>query len=305
MVVKKVPKNAKNFVCESCDYNTSRLSQYNRHVSTDKHKNIVNDSKIVVFSSKKQSYECVCGKTYKYDSGYYRHKKTCQYEHEVIEKEEKNNKDDDIAILKEMLFEMVNQNKQLQKTIQEMVPKIGNITNTINTTNKTNNIYINNLTLLNNNCKDALSMNEFIDSIQIEMKHLLHTADKGLINGITNLFLENYNKLPLQKRPLWCGDKKRKKLYIKEDEWHEDKDNEKTKEAIKSLTVKQAKNTNKYTKENPDWMEHDKKKDKFINMVKQTTSELNDDKQSNIINNLLDNIHLTDETKDKLQNYPN
>jgi hypothetical protein len=76
----------------------------------------------------------------------------------------------------------------------------------------------------------------------------------------------------------------------------------KTKQAIKSLTVKQTKNINKYTNENPDWMQHDSKKDKYIEIVKEVTSELNDSKQMSIINNLLDNIHLTNEARDTIQN---
>lgn len=298
-------KNSKklvNYICEKCDFSSCNKNDYRRHLLTDKHKIITNDNEK---TQKTQKFDCLCGKTYKYASGLSVHKKKCNSNNsQIVEPsivQEKNNSNEEIATLKEMLFEVVNQNKELQKTIHEMIPKIGNN----NTNNNTNNIYINNLTLLNNNCKDAISINEFIDSIQIEMKDLLYTSDKGLTNGITNIFLENYNKLPIQMRPLWCGDKKRKKLYIKDEKWEEDKGNQKTKEAIKSLTVKQVKNTSKYTKENPDWMQHDKKKERFVNLVKQTTLELDDDKQCNIINNLLDNVHLSEDTREELQKIQN
>lgn len=301
MITNDNEKNAKKcmgFSCEKCDFITYNKYNFTKHLSTDKHKMITNDNEKMHKNAK--AYDCFCGKTYKYASGLSIHKKKCQQNNsQIIHKEElKNNTNEEIVTLKGMLFEMVNQNKELQKTIQDLIPKIGNNNNT---TNNTNNIIINNLTLLNDNCKDALTLNEFIDSIQIEMKHLLHTSNKGLTNGITNLFLENYNKLPLQKRPLWCGDKKRKKIYIKEEEWQEDKNNTKTKEAIISLTNKQAKNTNKYTKENPDWMEHDQKKESYINIVKVTMSELDENKQTTIINTLLDNVHLNDEVKNDLQ----
>jgi len=110
------------------------------------------------------------------------------------------------------------------------------------------------------------------------------------------LFLENYNKLPLQKRPLWCGDKKRRKFYIKDDEWQEDRDNEKTKQAIKELGVKQAKNTNKYTKKHPDWMGSDKKKETYLDIVGQTTGDVNE-KIDKIISNIADKSHLSNESK--------
>ena len=304
----KIPKNPLKFSCDNCDYTTSNKKDFKKHLSTDKHSRITdNNEKSPNVGKIPTTYDCLCGKSYKYSSGLSAHRKKCK-ENSMALVEVKEDKED--LTMKDMLLEMINQNKELQKTIieqnktiqeqnktiQEIAPKIGN-----NNSNNTNNIIVNNLTLLNSNCKDAISINDFIDSIQIEMKHLLHTSDKGLINGITNIFLENYNKLPLQKRPLWCGDKKRKKLYIKEEEWHEDKDNQKTKEAIKSLTAKQAKNTGKYTKENPDWMQHDKKKDKFLHMVNQTTQEMDDEKQSNIINNLLDVVHLTENVKSSLQ----
>jgi hypothetical protein len=307
MTDQKICKNLKKYGCEICYYYTSDKNDYNKHIQTIKHNRLINTDE----KSEKigKLHICDCGKSYKHSQSLFTHKKKCQQNNShIIETnvvDNKNNSNGEITILKEMLFELVNQNKELQKTvleqnktINEMIPKIGN-NNTSNTTN--NNIIVNNLTLLNNKCKDAISINEFIDSIQIEMKDLIYTSDKGLTSGITNLFLENYNKLPIQKRPLWCGDKKRKKIYIKEEEWHEDKDNIKTKEAIKSLTAKQAKNSGKYTKENPDWMDCDKKKDRFINIVKQTTLELDNDRQSNIINNLLENVHLTDNTKDELQ----
>jgi hypothetical protein len=304
---KKNSKKLVCYICEFCDFNTSNKNDYMRHISTDKHIKITmnNDFQSEKLQKLIKTHDCICGKSYRYASGLSVHKKKCSFiKNELInsttlEDEEKKNSTDEIATLKEIVFEVLNQNKELQKTIQEMIPKMGS------NNNSNNNIIVNNLTLLNDNCKDAISINEFIDSIKIETKDLMYTSDKGLTNGITNIFLENYNKLPIQMRPLWCVDKKRKKLYIKDDKWEEDKGNQKTKDAIKSLTVKQAKNTGKYTKENPDWMDHDKKKDRFINMVKQTTLELDDDKQINIINNLIDNVHLSDDTRNELQKYKN
>jgi hypothetical protein len=312
-----VRKSSEIFSCELCDYNTSRKSQYDRHLSTDKHKRIVNDSKMIVPVPIKKNFTCACGKKYKYDSGYYRHKKKCQQNNlQIVE----NNSDSDsdsnsnntnninsdiiMALIndnKELKQIIIDQNKMIQSTFTDIIPKIGN-TNSNNNSNNTNNINIvvNNVGFLNDNCKNALSINDFIESITIGIEDLEYTGKKGLANGLAKIFLENYTKLPLQLRPLWCGDKKRKKLYIKEEEWIEDKDNQKTKEAIKNLTVKQAKNTNKFTKEHPDWMSNDKKKDMYLGIIGQTTADVNDT-MDKIISNIADKTHLSIETKEDIQ----
>lgn len=301
-----VAKNRIIYLCDICDYNTCNKYDYKKHLSTDKHSRINYDNKNVAKVAKiATGHECVCGKKYKYPSGLSVHKKKCkEFYPDIVDI----HKADEEFNLKDILMEMINQNKELQKTIieqnktiQEQNKTIQEITPRIGNSNNTNNIIVNNLTLLNNTCKDAISIQDFIESIQIGVKDLLHTSEKGLANGITALFLENYNKLPIEMRPLWCGDKKRKKIYIKEDEWHEDTDHEKTKAAIKTLTFKQVKNTAKYTQENPDWMQHDKKKDKFISVVNQTTQEMDDAKQMCIINNLIDSVHLTENVKNRLQ----
>ena len=298
---KKIPKN---FRCYLCDYLTSNSKDYNKHLATRKHIRIAIKNESVLKIPK--IYDCVCGKLYKYSSGLSAHKKKCEIinESELIitekkeEKEESKN-ENDVATLKEMLFEMIHQNKELQKTITEMIPKIGNTIS--NNTNNNNTIVVNNLTLLNTNCKDALSLNEFIDSIPVEVKDLMYTSEKGLTTGVANLFLENYNKLPLQKRPLWCSDLKRKKMYIKDGEWQEDVNQTKIKQAIKTLTSKQARSSGKYIQENPDWMKHDKQKDTFVHIVKETTEEMDNIKQTHIIHNLLDDIHLTDAIKTEIK----
>jgi hypothetical protein len=302
-------KNSKKLIkyeCIKCDFLSCNKNDYRRHLQTDKHMKITDDNeKTQITQKNSKKYECSCGKIYKYASGLSIHKKKCNnviiVKSEI--KNEKENNNNDTVDFKSMFIEMLNQNKELQKTIieqnktiQEIVPKIGN--NNVNIVNSNN---TNNLTLLNDKCKDALSMNDFINSIQVDVKHLSYTAENGLPNGISNLFLEHYNSLPILKRPLWCADKKRKKLYIKDSEWHEDKNQEKTKKAIEDLSKIQAKNVKKYSQENPDWMHNDKKKDDYISIVKQTTEDLDDNKKVNVINNILENIHLSDECRENLQ----
>lgn len=289
-------KNAKKrieYQCFNCDFLTSNKCDYMRHISTDKHKKLtIVDTKNAEVA---KPHICDCGKEYKHRQSLSVHKKKCNIlENAIVEKKE----DPDY---KELIMVLINENKEMRKTISELIPKVGNNNNNNNSNNNIN-IKIDNITLLNDKCRDAISITDFIESIAVNVKDLVFTSQKGLTSGVSNLFLEQLNNLPLVKRPIWCADKKRKKILIKEEEWREDKNQEKTKKAIKDLTVKQAKNINKYKNDNPDWMTNDKKKEKFISIVKEATNELDEEKQMNIINNLLDTIHLTSDYKEELQN---
>ena len=144
------------------------------------------------------------------------------------------------------IMNLVKQNSEIMKTITEMAPLIGNNNNNINNFNI--NIF------LNEKCKDAISMDKFIQGIEISMKNLLTTKDKGLAEGISNIFIENMNKLSLHERPLHCTDTKRETLYIKNDEWEKDNDNKQIKEKMRDVAQKQVRSLNKWTGEHPNYM---------------------------------------------------
>lgn len=300
----KIPKNPKEFSCDFCQYNTVNKKDYSKHILTRKHQFRTNENNLEHKNPQKsQLFECDnCGKTYKAKSGMWNHKKKCQNNNsQIVEK----NNDNQTTINNDIVLELIKDNREMKqiimdqnKTIQELIPKIGNTNNSNNNNNI--NIVMNNINFLNDKCKNALSLTDFINSIAVEVEDLEFTGKKGLIEGLSKLFLENYNKLPIEMRPLWCGDKKRKKLYIKEEAWLEDTGNQKTKSAIKDLSVKQAKNTNKFSKKYPNWMADDKKKDTYLGIINQTTTDV-DDKVEKIISTLADQTHLTNETKDGLQ----
>lgn len=299
----KVVKVATIFECINCDYNTSRKSDYKKHLATDKHKMMTNDdpkiSKLSKLSNDEKTFSCFCGKKYKYKQGLSIHRKKCDYtENNVLDNSSElictsgNGKND----YKKMFFEIMNQNKILQniiieqnKNINEIIPKVGNNNN--NTIKQKLNINI----LLNEKCKDAISMDEFIKNIEISMNNLLFTKEKGLVEGISNVFIENLNKIPTLQRPLWCSDKKKKRLFIKEENWSEDINNEKTKEAIKNIGSIQVKNVNKYIENKPNWLDSDTEKENYIKIVKKTTEPISSGNEEKIINNLINTIHL-DET---------
>uniref|UniRef100_A0A6C0AZT1 C2H2-type domain-containing protein n=1 Tax=viral metagenome TaxID=1070528 RepID=A0A6C0AZT1_9ZZZZ len=290
-------KSSKNFYCSSCDYNTSRLSQYNRHIQTHKHKMIINGNKKVP----KDFYECECGKKYKYDSGLSRHKKKCNINMELLEPKlelnlESNNLHELVVKLITNNEEMKKENQQLmhtlidqQQQITDLIPKIGNNNN--NTINNKNKFNIN--VFLNEKCKDAISMNEFIEKIEISMKNLLTTKDKGLSEGLSNIIIENMNKLSLYERPMHCTDKKRETLYIKNDEWEKDEKSEQINELLKKVEKKQMKNINQWTNENPNYMNNEVLQEEYINLVRSCTNSV-DSCKDKVIRKVCDNVYLTE-----------
>lgn len=254
-------------------------------------------------SSKKvpddNAYSCVCGKTYKHHSGLYRHKKLCTYTEQID-----NSVSNVSAIISQelilklldnqaKLFEsvIVKQNEDHAKQITDIIPKIVT-TNTTQITNTTNNKFNINI-FLNEKCKDAITMSDFIKSIEISVSNLMITKDKGLIDGITNIFVENMNKLPLYKRPLHCTDIKRETLYIKNEKWEKDDENIKIKEAIKTVSVLQSKNIKKWSDINPNFLTIPSKQDIYIKLIQNAMDDV-DCKNDKIINNLCKNVYIND-----------
>ena len=153
-----------------------------------------------------------------------------------------------------------------------MIPKMGNNNN--NTINNKNKFNIN--VFLNEKCKDALSMDEFINKIEISMKNLLTTKEKGQTQGISNIIIENMNKLSIYERPIHCTDKKRETLYIKNDTWEKDSDRTHTNSMLKALQSQQFKAMKKWIQEHPNYMESEELKVEYMTLVNKCTSSLNE-----------------------------
>ena len=253
MITDFTSKNIKNFSCEKCLFYCSKKGDYNRHLMTAKHKMITNDNEIT--SKNITPTICNCGKKYKYASGLSRHIKICSYtkENENLNKEFVTT--NDIAIIpkepddKRALLDVIAQNKELMdllqeqsknvdkltKTVNEMIPKMGN--NNTTTNNKFNlNVF------LKEDCKDAINFSEFIDNIQITFEDLENQAQLGYVNGFSKLIIENLKELGLTKRPIHCTDAKRNTLYIKEnDTWEKEGSQESLKKGLRKMTYKSNK----------------------------------------------------------------
>ena len=182
-----------------------------------------------------------------------------------------------------MMVNMMKENQELRSQISELIPKVGNNNTTHNNTlNQKFNINV----FLNEQCKDALNMNDFIKSINISLEQLDFTKKNGLIDGLSNAIVENMNKLSLYQRPMHCTDTKRETLYIKEeDKWTKDDNKEKIKNAIKKASTKNYNALEEWKSKNPDFTNDDLKQEYFSNVISTIgkTSEQIDDK---IIKNL-------------------
>lgn len=270
--------------CEKCDYITFDISNWKKHIKTKKHNGNILETKKVLYAE-----ICFgCNRKFKTRSGLWKHEQKCQFitvnniDNSLNDVEKK---DDYKNIIMKLLNEnndlknsLLKENEELRNQISHLIPRVGD---TNNIKQKFNiNIF------LNEQCKDAISMDQFIDKIEVSMKNLLTTRDKGLAEGIGNLLIENMNKLSVYERPLHCTDKKRETLYIKDkDIWEKDEDKSKIKRAIKQISNKQFKTLKNWVQDNPDLDYDDDKKDNFIQILKNVSCD-----PSNVDDKIIKNI---------------
>ena len=273
----KVAKVAFLFNCDICNYNCNKKYNFTKHLSTEKHKNkLLDDQKMTNDDHKiakvaNKTFECHCGNKYKYKQGLSRHKKTCNKKENVITETE--NKDE----MKELVVKLINDNSEMkniimkqQEQIGDLIPKIGNTTNNVKQKFNIN-------LFLNEKCKDALSIEQFIEKIEISMKNLLTTLDKGSVEGISDIIIDNMNKLSLYERPMHCTDLKRETLYIKnQEEWERDNNNLLINDAIKKVENKQLKNLQLWLDEHPNWENNNNEQEEYMKLIKNCTNTIND-----------------------------
>jgi hypothetical protein len=267
MMTMMTQKNADFFVCEKCDFVCSKKSNYQTHLLTRKHK--IADKKEQKNAEKNI---CICGKTFKYRQGIFVHRKTCMdyininsnndvvSENKIEEKvDTKTDKE-----LKDLVKELIKQNGELVKTIHDMVPKIGNT----NITNNMNNSFNLNV-FLNEQCKDALNISDFIDSLKITLEDLLFSKTNGITRGITDVMIKGLKELDIHKRPIHCTDIKRDIMYIKdEDTWQKDENHDMMKNTIVKIADKERTALQQWAIDNPGWIETEEKQIEYLTMMR-------------------------------------
>jgi len=241
------PKLAENFCCTNCDYSCSKKSDYNKHLLTAKHKNrtnlnILEQNNEVNVAENLQQFICdKCSKTYKARNSLWYHKKKCLG---IFFKE--NNEEEKISIDKDDIIKflmkengefkdlLIEQNKMVMKMCEKTSSSITN--SNINSHNKTFNLNV----FLNEHCKDAMNIMDFVDSVKLQLSDLESVGKLGFVEGISNIILKNLKALDIHKRPVHCSDSKREVMYIKdEDKWEKENENkQKLRKAIKKIANK-------------------------------------------------------------------
>jgi hypothetical protein len=255
METQKAEKNSTEFLCEKCSFVCKRKCDYNRHIATPKHlKETKGDEKA---EKNGGDFKCECGKSYLFRQGLWRHKKKC------LPSTQTDVSNNDVLIL-----ELFKQNQEFQKQLLELVKDSGSH-NVTNSHNKTTNRFNMNF-FLNEKCKDAMNITDFVSSIKLTLQDLEKTAELGYVKGMTNIIVNGLNQLDLHKRPIHCSDVKRETLYVKDNNiWEKEKeDKQKITKAIKHISVRNAKQVGAWTKENEGYnISTNKKNDKYLKIV--------------------------------------
>jgi len=258
MTTKISPKPPIIYECTVCSVVCSRKSEWLRHLNTMKHKNKENGEIGNVLPTT-VTHNCECGKNYKDRGGLWRHKKKC-----VTLIYDKNNTNSILSLVKQN-----NDFKDLiieqNKVIMELCKEKSIVNNNVNSNNKTFNLNM----FLNEQCKDAMNIMDFIDSLKLQISDLENVGKLGFVEGISDIIVKNLKALDIEKRPVHCTDSKREVMYVKDDnQWYKEEDNnKKLRKAIKHIANKNAKLISEFKAKYPDCIYSDSKKSDQYNKI--------------------------------------
>jgi hypothetical protein len=289
---KKVLKSSEKFLCEYCHYSSSRFSQYQRHLSTQKHKKCENETFLKQNETKKdEKFQCECGITCNSRTTLWRHKQKCK----LNDDDDDDDKNNELGLTdKEIISALLQQNEKLFKIIENGGPNTNTQCNIVNNNlnnvgNKTFNLNV----FLNETCKDAFNITDFVSSIKVNLEDLEHTGRQGYIQGITNIFLKNLNNLEQHMRPLHCSDLKREILYIKNNnEWTKESETKPIlTKAIKTIANENIKQIKNWRDKHPDCTDADSKKNNmWLKIVSNSMNGLTEEEGIKNINKIISNV---------------
>jgi len=289
-------KVCSNFYCKKCDYYTSKKSNYDKHNLTAKHKTATLE---IIGNSDDNPCVCKkCGHKYKTISGLWKHSKKCSQQNKTQILLEMIKKDENVKeYLMEQNKQLISQLSEQNKTLMEQNTKLfeiaqtnkgGNVNNTINSNNKFSiNVF------LNETCKDAINLTDFVNQITLSISDLEQTGKLGYAEGISQVFINNLNGIDYTQRPIHCSDSKRDVIYIKDDDqWMKENDSkDKLTNAIKIIANKNIKQIPKWQKANPEYMNPDSKQnDKYMKMLCEVMSGSSKEEQQRNYNKIIKNI---------------
>jgi len=319
MLTQKSQKVAKKFYCKECDYECCKGSDYNKHILTRKHLMLTGEVKNADEMSPKLGFTCECGKNFKHKQSLHRHKKSCnKTENECshkqletsVEKENTNVRPSQIdtnlvlQLLKEnndfktLIMEQSQQMKQVQLENNELqkqlldVVKEGKLGNTIHNTTNNNQRFNLNL-FLNEQCKDAMNIEDFIASLELDVQDLTETKRLGFVQGISRIFANKLRQLDMYSRPLHCTDLKRETVYIKEDnQWEKDNSSkDKLRSIVNRVARKNYLQLSKWQEQHPNYMTMDTQESSdFMDITCTALGGKNDDEDIRFRQRIMKNV---------------
>lgn len=252
---KLAQKIGREFSCIECDYKTTKTSSWKKHISTKKHKMIINEKK----KACKAGYTCKkCGKVYSHASGLSRHKKKCTKF--------------TLSDLKQGKVLQITSNNKLYNKMETLLEETrvlqGELKNIKSTTiNNTSHLNIN--LFLNQTCKDAMNLTDFIDNLKFSLEDLHFSGKNGYVKGVSNILIKNLTDIEPHERPLHCSDTKRLKFYIKDnDTWEKDEGNIRMSKSIDDISKKQRLKLKDWQNQNPGYELNSIKSEEFFNIVR-------------------------------------
>ena len=297
----KSHKVAPNYECKYCNYICRRKYDYTKHLSTRKHQLEITGSKYVA-----NCFMCECGKILQTNSGLWKHKKKCNgiEENKEVNHEPNENATTGVEIDKELLIKMLLKNQEVMEKMIEIMPNIGNNShNTITNNNTTNNNNQFNIQMfLNDRCKNAMNLTDFIDTLPITADTYDSTIDNGLTKTITNMITNGLSQLDILERPIHCTDASRKTLYVKEDNvWEKDNELVRILLGIRQLASKQRTLINKWKDAHDDWNTNDRMQSRFTSLICNSITDIeNEEKETNkIIRSISKTVYLDSDMKTK------
>jgi len=316
----KPKKNRKLYSCKTCDFISSNKKDYNRHLLTLKHSRKMMEEKgfSVIHNSdknviQKPHFFCeFCGKKYKYQSGLCKHQKKCKVAKNKVEAENEDLRNE-LSELKTKIFEQMQesainlnttmkafietQKEDNKKSMEQMesfkniIPKIGNTYN-----NKLSiNVY------LNEKCKDAMNLTDFVENLTISLEDLVYTKNHGFVKGISNIFVKQLQDMEPTQRPIHCSDKKRLQFYVKdENKWGKDKTHQKINSSIENVAVMQIKRIKEWEERNPNYLNNDELLMEWHSMIHSVMGGENEIVRMKNCDSIKKELSTTVEMKDEL-----
>ena len=281
---KKHQKTSSKFYCKLCDFECCKKGDWTRHLNTSKHINRTLSNTNGTENTSDTLFTCNnCNKQYKSRNGLWCHKKKCSFN-----KQHSNHIDtNQTQELKEMLQFFMKENSEFKSMVMEIVKNVthNNNNNHTNSHNKTFNLQF----FLNETCKNAMNITDFVDSIKLQLSDLEKVGELGYVNGISNIIVSNLKELDVTERPLHCTDPKRETLYIKDEgKWEKDNEERNTiKKVIKKVANKNINMISDFKTEHPDCTTSDSKfSDKYNQIYLESFKVYDNDKQDKIITNI-------------------